>query len=37
MKIRKFKKWVFEQVLGETSWQKKIKDFFTKKVIGEKG
>ena len=33
---KKVKKWVFEQVLGETSWQRKIKDFFTKKFIGGK-
>jgi ribonuclease HII len=33
---KKVKKWVFEQVLGKTSWQRKIKDFFTKKVIGGK-
>jgi len=31
---KKVKKWVLRDVLGENSWQKKIKDFFAKKIIG---
>jgi ribonuclease HII len=33
---KKVKKWVFEEVLKQDSWQRKIKDFFVKKIIGEK-
>jgi len=31
---KKVKKWVLEEVLEQDSWQKKIKDFFTKNIIG---
>jgi ribonuclease HII len=33
---KKVKKWVFEEVLKQDSWQRKIKDFFVRKIIGEK-
>jgi ribonuclease HII len=32
---KKVKKWVFEEVLKQDSWQRKIKDFFIRKIIGE--
>ncbi|MGC8993187.1 MAG: ribonuclease HII [Candidatus Aenigmatarchaeota archaeon] len=32
---KKVKKWVFELVLKEGSWQKKLKDFFIKRIMGE--
>jgi ribonuclease HII len=32
---KKIKKWVFEEVLKQDSWQRKIKDFFIRKIIGE--
>ncbi|MEM0333577.1 MAG: ribonuclease HII [Candidatus Aenigmatarchaeota archaeon] len=32
---KKIKPWVLKEVLGQDSWQKKIKDFFTKTIIGE--
>jgi len=32
---KKVKKWVFDEVLKQDSWQKKIKDFFIRKIIGE--
>jgi len=32
---KKVKKWVFDEVLKQDSWQKKIKDFLIRKIIGE--
>mgnify|MGYP000145908897 CR=1 FL=1 len=32
---KKVKRWVFENVLKQDSWQKKIKDFLIRKIIGE--
>jgi ribonuclease HII len=33
---KKVKKWVLDEVLQQDSWQRKIKDFFSRKIIGEK-
>ena len=33
---KKVKKWVLTEVLKKDSWQKKIKDFFVRRIIGEK-